>query len=62
MGITDDLSKYISENMLSVMQISADTGINKDKLSYGTEQILTAEELLVLCRYLNVRPEDFRKS
>lgn len=58
MGITNIMSKYISDQHLSVSQITLDTGIPADKLQNDTKEILTAEELLILCRYLHVRPEE----
>lgn len=62
MGITKTVAEYISENCLSVSQISSDTGIAPEKLTAGTDQTLTAQELLKVCSYLRVRPEDMLVS
>lgn len=58
MGITKAISDYISENKLSVGQISGDTGVDAKKIMPDTSEVLSAEELLTLCSYLNIRPEE----
>ena len=62
MNITNSLVHYIHENRISVSQVSADTKIPQEKLKLQTKDVLSAEEMLVLCQYLHVKPEDFMDS
>lgn len=51
------IAKYICENHISVEQVSRDTGIAEAKLINRSEENLSATELLEVCVYLNIRPE-----
>ena len=59
MNITKTIAGYISDNHLTVSQISRDTGIEPVKLMPDTTKRLSSQELLVLCSYLHVKPEEF---
>ena len=59
MKMTGMLSTYLKERQMDITLIAAQTGISVGKLSDPPEQPLSAEELLQLCSYLHVRPEQF---
>ncbi|MCR4566931.1 MAG: hypothetical protein K5769_02700 [Pseudobutyrivibrio sp.] len=58
MGITEIIAKYIYENNISLKQISIDTDIDIKKLDLESNQILTGQEMLTVCSYLRIRPEE----
>lgn len=58
--ITDKIAKYISEQKISVNQVSKDTQIAKEKLQVPPQSGLNAEEMLSLCNYLHITPEKFK--
>lgn len=58
--ITKRIAEYISHNQISISQITLDTGISGEKLQIDTTGTLNATELLVLCDYLNIRPEEMK--
>lgn len=62
MGITNDISRYISDNHLSVSQIAYDTGIAEEKMTSGTAEVLTSGEMLDLCSYLRIKPEEIMEK
>lgn len=62
MSITNTIARYISDNHLTVSQITKDTGINPDKLSTDTNMILSSQELLILCSYLHIKPEELLEN
>lgn len=57
--MTYQLQAYIRENGFSPDVISRETGIPYIKLTEDARRPLNGEELLQLCAYLHVRPEDF---
>lgn len=59
--VTQRVVRYLKDNHISAMQIEHDLGISADKLTRGNMD-LDAAEFLELCRYLNVRPEKFRRN
>lgn len=62
MGITEAIARYISKNHLSISRIGQDLEIDFIKLQPGTKEVLTGEELLKLCQYLRIRPEEILKK
>lgn len=52
------VAEYIEENHISVEKIAETLQIPKEKLYVQTEQTLDADELLKLCAYLCIRPEN----
>ena len=62
MGITTAIANYILENHLSVDQIVKDTGVDERKLQPETEEILSGEEMLSLCAYLRIKPEEIETT
>jgi len=57
--VTKEIAKYILENQLSITDIEKKLRIPMRKLTVDTEEKLTAEEFLLLCAYLKIRPEDY---
>lgn len=57
-NITKIIAGYISDNHLTVSQISLDTGIEMNKLMPDSQKKLSSQELLVLCSYLHIKPEE----
>lgn len=57
MDVTNRIAKYIAENQISIGQITLDTGIRKEKLIPGTLWKLDSHEFLILCQYLQIKPE-----
>ncbi len=60
LDVTDKMVQYIADNKIEVEQIAKDTHISASKLRGETRDRLMAAEFLELCRYLNVKPEDFQ--
>ena len=60
--VTQRVVRYLEDNHISAMQIEHDLGISADKLTREKDMELDAAEFLELCRYLNVRPEKFRRN
>ena len=58
MGISRNIIIFIKENKISVPEISKSTGISENKLS-DIKTVFTAEELLEICNFLNVQPNQF---
>lgn len=52
------VAEYIAKKQISVEEIAEALQISKEKLYVGTEQTLDADELLKLCAYLRIRPEN----
>lgn len=61
MDITKIIAGYIFDNNLTVSQISLDTGIESDKLMPDSKMELSSQELLVLCSYLHIKPEELKQ-
>ena len=59
MKMTELLSAYLKERRMDLEWIAKQTGIPARKLSYPPKEPLNAEELLRLCSYLHVKPEQF---
>ena len=57
--VTKEIAKYISEKQFSITDIEEKLRIPKRKLTINTEDKLTAEEFLLLCAYLKIRPENY---
>lgn len=57
LDVTNRIAKYIAENHISIPKISADTGIQEEKLIFGTTCKLDSHEFLTLCQYLQMKPE-----
>lgn len=57
-NISQRLAMYMEQNGISVRAVSLHTNIPESKLRIGASQPLNATELLELCSYLRVRPED----
>ncbi len=60
LDVTDKMVQYIADNKIEVEQVAKDTHISASKLRGETRDRLMAAEFLELCRYLNVKPEDFQ--
>lgn len=60
--VTQRVAHYLQDNHISAEIIERQTGIPADRLTYGSGVELEAAEFLELCRYLNVRPESFRRT
>lgn len=60
LDVTDKMVQYIADNKIEVEQVAKDTRISASKLRGETRDRLMAAEFLELCRYLNVKPEDFQ--
>jgi len=58
MGITEAIAKYISDNKISIEQVSSDTEIEVQKLQLNSKSILSSQEMLTVCSYLRVSPEE----
>lgn len=52
------MAEYIEQNHISVEEIAEKLQISKEKLFVQTQQTLDADELLKLCAYLRIRPEN----
>ena len=52
------VAEYIEKNHISIEEIEQKLHISREKLIIGTEQTLSGEELLELCVYLRIRPEE----
>jgi len=59
-NVTSRMAVYISEQGYRTEEIARATGIPESKLRPETKRDLDAAEFLELCRYLRIRPEDFR--
>ena len=59
--VTQRVAHYLQDNHISAEVIECHTGIPADRLTYESVE-LEAAEFLELCRYLNVRPESFRRT
>ena len=57
--VTKEIAKYISEKQISTVDLEKKLHIPKQKLDVGTKDKLTAEEFLMLCAYLKIRPESY---
>jgi len=60
--VTKEIAKYIWENQISTVEIENKLHIPKRKLAVDTKDKLTAEEFLMLCAYLRIRPESYYSS
>lgn len=60
--VTKEIAKYISEKQISTVEIENKLHIPKRKLKVDTNDKLTAEEFLMLCAYLKIRPESYYYS
>lgn len=52
------VAEYIAKKEISIEETAEALQISKEKLYVGTEQTLDADELLKLCAYLRIRPEN----
>ena len=59
---TQYLAKHIEQKQLSIIDISKRLHISITKLIPETRESLTAEEFLMLCQYLQVKPEEIIKE
>lgn len=57
LDLTNRIAKYMRDNHISAARVAKDTEIPVSKLQFGTSLKLDSEEFLVLCRYLQLRPE-----
>lgn len=60
-SVTIWLAEYLQNNHISTKQVAEHTGISEKKLLTGTTKTLNATELLELCAYLNIQPEEINK-
>ena len=60
-NVTSDIANYLQENRIEPCRVSRDTGIAVRKLRPDGASALNATELLVLCEYLQVEPEEIRR-
>ncbi len=60
--VTQRVARYLKDNNISAGMIEHQLGISADKLTFRSGEELDAAEFLELCRYLNVRPEHFRRK
>ena len=58
MGITEAIAKYISDNKISLEQVASDTKIDSEKLKLNSRYILSSQEMLTVCSYLRISPEE----
>lgn len=57
--VTQEIANYIYKKQISINKIEEKLRIPRQKLTVDTKEKLTAEEFLLLCAYLKIRPEDF---
>lgn len=62
MEIKNAIIQYINEHELLKERIAFDTNIDVEKLDENSKADLTGEELLKVCAYLGVDPEQFYKK
>lgn len=55
MQMTSNLIQYIRENMLSIEEISRETGVEANLLQ-EEQRSLDAAEMLAICEYLQIDP------
>ena len=58
MGITKAIAKYIFDSKIPLKQVASDTNVDIKKLSLNTNLILSSQEMLTVCSYLRIRPEE----
>ncbi len=52
------VAEYMAQNQISVEETAEALQIPREKLYIHTRQTLDADELLKLCAYLQIRPEN----
>lgn len=52
------MAEYMAQGQISIEKTAQTLQIPKEKLCVQTEQTLDADELLKLCVYLHIRPEN----
>ncbi len=59
--ITQNISQYIQDKGITIAKISKVTNISYQKLyrSLSSQRELRADELLLICSFLNVNPYEF---
>lgn len=57
MDVSSRIVNYLADNHISIKDVIEATKIPEEKLKPGGGK-LTAEEMLDLCYYLNIRPEN----
>ena len=62
-NVTNEISKYIKEKGIRVSAISKHTGLSKNVLhnSLSGNRKLRADEFLIICNFLDIKPELFLK-
>lgn len=58
MELKNKIIDYISLRGLDVARVASDTGVSIVSLTKGSGVDIDADELCVLCVYLDVKPED----
>ena len=58
MGITEAIAKYITDSKISLEQVASDTNIDIEKLKLNSKYILSSQEMLTVCSYLRISPEE----
>lgn len=58
------VADFVKKRGITMVAISQNTGISYDKIrrSFTSNRPLTADELLMVCSYLDVDPMAFRRS
>lgn len=59
MDITSKIIEYIYEQKLDIDKICHDTKISRSKFVISGDNQWTAAELIVICSYLDIQPENF---
>lgn len=57
-NITRKIAEYIFRQKISVSRIEEDTKVAREKIELPPRGNLTATELLELCSYLHIKPEE----
>jgi len=58
MEISRAIAKYIYDSKISLEQVALDTKIDICKLDINSTHVLSSQEMLEVCSYLRVRPEE----
>jgi len=62
MGITEAIAKYIFDSKISLEQVASDTEIEVEKLKLNSKHILSSQEMLTVCSYLRISPEELMEK
>ncbi|WP_458459746.1 hypothetical protein [Pseudobutyrivibrio sp.] len=62
MGITEIIAKYISDSKIPLEQVASDTEIEVEKLTLNSKYILSSQEMLTVCSYLRISPEELMEK